>query len=46
MKFQSIKTSKLNAKELNKILYLKDSYWKFGYDSQLKWFKENSMNIQ
>ena len=43
MKFQSIKTSKLQKDEVEQILNLKDSHWKYGYESQLKWFKKNVM---
>ena len=40
MKFQSIKTSKLSKKEINQIISLKDSHWKFGRKSQISWFKK------
>ena len=42
MIFQSIKTSKLDKRQLNKILELKNSYWVYGYKSQLNWFKKNA----
>ena len=41
MKFQSIKTSKLSKNNIYQILKLKNTNWKFSYNSQLKWFKEN-----
>ena len=40
MKFQSIKTFKLNKKHIYQILRLKDSHWKFGYKSQKSWFEK------
>ena len=43
MKFQSIKTAKLNKKEIHQILSLKDSHWKFGHKSQEIWFKKRVM---
>ena len=42
MKFQSIKTSELDKKQIDQILNLKNTYWKYGYESQLTWFKKNS----
>ena len=39
-KFISYKTNKLRKSDLNKIIKLKRSFWKFGKFSQLKWFKE------
>jgi len=40
MKFQSIKTSRLNKNQIYQILSLKDTHWKFGYKSQKLWFKK------
>ena len=42
MEFQSKKTSEINLREIDQILKLKDSHWKFGYDLQLKWFRKNA----
>ena len=42
MEFQSIKTSKLNKKQINEILCLKNLYWVFGEESQKIWFKKNA----
>lgn len=42
-KFISCKTNQLRKSDLNKIIKLKDSFWRFGKFSQLKWFKENIM---
>ena len=43
MKFQSIKTSKLNKTQIVQILNLKNTHWKHGYESQLIWFKKNAL---
>ena len=43
MKFQSIKTSELNKKQIDQILNLKNTYWKYEHKSQLKWFKKNAL---
>jgi hypothetical protein len=43
MKFQSIKTSELNSKQFDQIINLKNTYWQYGYKSQLKWFKKNAL---
>ena len=43
MKFQSIKTSELNKKQIDQILNLKNSHWAHGYESQLTWFKKNAL---
>lgn len=43
MKFQSIKTSELNNKQIDQILNLKNIHWKHGYESQLTWFKKNAL---
>ena len=43
MKFQSIKTSELDKKQIDQILNLKNTHWKYGYESQLTWFKKNSL---
>ena len=40
MKFQSLKTSKLNKKKTRQILALKDTHWTFGNKSQVNWFKK------
>jgi hypothetical protein len=39
-KFISCKTNQLRKSDLNKIIQLKDTFWKFGKFSQLKWFKK------
>lgn len=39
MKIQSILTSKLNNKQFNEIIELKESHWKYGKKSQKNWFK-------
>ena len=38
---KSINTSKLSNNEIKQICSLKDSQWKFGINSQFKWFKNN-----
>lgn len=38
MIFQSIKTTELNKNLIDQILNLKESHWKYGKESQLKWF--------
>ena len=38
---KSITTSKLSNNEIKQICLLKDSKWKFGINSQFKWFKNN-----
>ena len=38
---KSITTSKLSNNEIKQICLLKDSQWKFGINSQFKWFKNN-----
>lgn len=38
---KSITTSKLSNNEIKQICSLKDSQWKFGINSQFKWFKNN-----
>jgi len=42
MKFQSLKTSKLNKNQIKQILKLKNTYWKHTLISQKKWFKKNA----
>lgn len=37
----SLKTSKLNKNKIIQIVYLKDTQWSFGINSQLEWFKNN-----
>ena len=39
--FISKTTRQLNLRDINLIYLLKDSQWKFGKKSQLKWFKKN-----
>ena len=43
MEFQSIKTSKLNKRQINEIISLKNLYWGFGEESQKIWFKKNAL---
>ena len=43
MKFQSIKTSELNKKQIDQILNLKNTYSKYEHKAQLKWFKKNAL---
>ena len=38
----SINTSKLSKKKILEINKLKDTQWKFGVKSQIKWFKKNA----
>ena len=44
LKFYSKFTKNLKSTEIKKILYLKNTFWKFNYKSQLKYFKENIYN--
>ena len=37
----SLKTVQLSKDKITKICKLKDTNWKFGIKSQLKWFKDN-----
>ena len=37
----SKKKKSLKKKEINSILKLKDTHWKFGIKSQIEWFKKN-----
>jgi|TARA_B110000196_G_C21047520_1_gene615637 hypothetical protein len=39
--FKSITTKKLKKEEILSICKLKNTYWKYGVKSQLKWFKDN-----
>tara|TARA_B100000795_G_scaffold207258_1_gene160715 strand:- start:2328 stop:2852 length:525 start_codon:yes stop_codon:yes gene_type:complete len=39
--FSSVITKKLKKKEILSICKLKNTYWKYGVKSQLKWFSEN-----
>ena len=39
--FLSKKTHQLKKKEIKKICLLKDSQWKYGLESQMKWFRDN-----
>ena len=39
--FLSKKTHQLKRKEIKKICLLKDSQWKYGLESQMKWFRDN-----
>ena len=41
IKLNSLKSNELNKKQIREICILKDSLWKYGLNSQLKWFKEN-----
>ena len=41
MKLFSKKTHQLSDKEIYEICLLKDTHWKFGLKSQIKWFNEN-----
>ena len=34
------KTNFLTSSELKEILYLKNTFWKYGLNSQFKWFKK------
>ena len=38
---KSITTSKLSNNEIKQICLLKNQHWKFGINSQFKWFKNN-----
>ena len=38
---KSTTTKKLKNKEIKRILFLKNTQWKFGIKLQIKWFKEN-----
>jgi len=38
---KSIVSNRLTKKEINKICLLKDKQWKYGFNSQVKWFKNN-----
>ena len=40
----SLKTSRLNKSQIIQTCKLKNSQWKFGINSQLKWFKKNTKN--
>ena len=40
MEILSQLTTELDRKNINRICKLKNSYWKFGLQSQLKWFKK------
>lgn len=44
LNFYSKFTKSLKSTEIKKILYLKNTFWKFNYKSQLKFFKENIYN--
>ena len=41
IKLISKKTSKLSNKEIRSICLLKNTYWKYGINSQVTWFKKN-----
>ena len=41
IKLISKKTSKLSNKEIRSICLLKNTYWKYGINSQITWFKKN-----
>jgi len=38
---KSVVSNKLIYKEIKEICLLKETYWKFGISSQLRWFKKN-----
>ena len=42
--FKSINTKKLKKKEILSICKLKNTQWKYGIKSQLKWFNKNIQN--
>ena len=44
LKFYSKFTKNLKSTEIKKILYLKNTFWKFNYKSQLEYFKKNIYN--
>ena len=44
MRFYKKPTFKLKKEEIKQIAEIKDSFWKFGYSSQLRWF-ENLQNV-
>jgi len=44
MKFYKKQTYKLKKNDIEQIIRLKNTQWKFGYQSQLKWFR-NKKNI-
>ena len=44
MKFCKKSTFNLSKKDIREIIYLKNTHWKFGYSSQLNWFK-NKTNV-
>ncbi len=44
MKFYKKSTLNLSKKDIHEIIYLKNTHWKFGYSSQLNWFK-NKTNV-
>ena len=41
MGIQSLLTDELSSSDIDQITELKDSYWSFGKNSQLSWFKNN-----
>ena len=43
MKFQSIKTSELNKRQVDQIINLKNTHWVHELKSQITWFKKNAM---
>ena len=42
---RSIISNKLTDKEIKQICLLKDKEWSFGFQSQIKWFKNNIKNF-
>ncbi len=42
MIFQSIKTSRLKKDQISQIIKLKNTYWDYGKNSQIKWFNKNA----
>jgi predicted GNAT family N-acyltransferase len=41
IKLTSKKSLELSKEEIDSICFLKNTYWKFGLNSQMKWFKKN-----
>ena len=44
IQFKSINTKKLKKNEILSICKLKNTQWKYGIKSQLKWFNKNIQN--
>ena len=45
LKLLSVKTKDLNKKKIVEICKLKNTFWKFNLNNQLKWFKKNISKI-